>query len=326
MTRVDPPLSEEFRKSPADEDLLKQLNATLAPMEESGYRDVGEPYPTIHVVGVPRSGTTLATQLVSQHLPIGWITNLAAAFFEAPVHGLRLSQMILGWPNDLGYESTYGRTQHPAAPHEFGYFWSRVLGYSTMTEPPSSEKSSVDWQHVRTVLTNMTLAIERPIVFKSFMVGFYAAAIAQVLPRSTFVLVERDPLENALSILRMRRRFTGSVDNWVGVRPAACSAVSRSPEQEVACQVVHGHRAYVRALTSVDEQRIVRIRYEEMCKNPLASLEAVRNALLAAGCDLPIDASHLPLLTTRKSNEADSRTLNSVATAIEQALLAAGST
>jgi ABC-type oligopeptide transport system ATPase subunit len=44
------------------------------------------------IVGLPRSGTTLLSQLLAYSLDAGYTTNFAARFWLAPVHGLRLGR------------------------------------------------------------------------------------------------------------------------------------------------------------------------------------------------------------------------------------------
>ena len=63
--RTDARLSDAYRKDPRQEAFLEQLNAALAPGERASYRELEERFPTLHVVGAPRSGTTLVTQLVA---------------------------------------------------------------------------------------------------------------------------------------------------------------------------------------------------------------------------------------------------------------------
>ena len=45
-------------------------------------------YPIIFIVGVPRSGTTLLSQLLIEHLDIGYINNHIAKYWMAPLHSL----------------------------------------------------------------------------------------------------------------------------------------------------------------------------------------------------------------------------------------------
>src|SRR5688572_19796215 len=117
VRRIDPEdLTEEFAKDQSDEVFLERLNLALAPRAEADYLELAETYPTLHVVGVPRSGTTLLYQVVSSGLEIGFVNHLVAAFWLAPVYGLRLSRK-LGldrWASS--FESAFGRTPDVGEP------------------------------------------------------------------------------------------------------------------------------------------------------------------------------------------------------------------
>ena len=102
-----PEVRQRFRKDRKFEEHLANFNEILAPHEEAEYLARPETFSTLHVVGVPRSGTTLLAQLVASHLNIGCINNLIAAFWRAPVYGVRLSRKLLPekLTSSLGSES-----------------------------------------------------------------------------------------------------------------------------------------------------------------------------------------------------------------------------
>ncbi len=117
--RKDPELAPEYKKDPAEEAFLERLNNILAPYQEEDYQDLEEIYPTLHIIGAPRSGTTLMSQLISSHLNIGYINNLIAAFWQAPVYGIRLSKKLIPPGVSSSFRSSFGRTTYIHEPHEF---------------------------------------------------------------------------------------------------------------------------------------------------------------------------------------------------------------
>ncbi|MFT4625649.1 MAG: LPS sulfotransferase NodH [Myxococcota bacterium] len=300
MTRKDHKLAEEYAKDADDEAFLGRLNAALRPHEEAGYADLEERWPTVHVVGAPRSGTTLLTQLVASHFAIGNISNLAAAFWQAPVHGIRLSRKLLGWGQPSNLASDYGRTSALSEPHEFGYFWSSILGYSELREPDDASADPVDWERVRRVMVNMTAAARAPIVFKSFMLGFYTAEVQRVLPGTCFVLVHRDPVDNALSILRMRRQYSGDITAWTSVKPREYPAFAEAdPVTQAAAQALLVERAYRRAFDRIGGRNCLVLSYEQLCEAPLGALHAVAGLLEQAGGAPPAVDVAAPRLSAR---------------------------
>ena len=189
--RREPVLSGRYKKDQDFERVLATLNDTLAAPHDSDLQDLPEELPTIHVIGAPRSGTTLATQLLASCLDVGYVNNLVATFWRAPVYGLRLSQKLLPDAVPESFRSDYGRTSGIAEPHEFGYFWTHYLGYPEMREQPEAFESTVDWDRLRRVLVNMQHAAGKPMLFKSFLLAWHMERVAQAMPRSVFVWTRR---------------------------------------------------------------------------------------------------------------------------------------
>ena len=285
--RKDPRLAAAFAKDPADEHFLATLNERLAPHELADYAEIDEHWPTIHVIGPPRSGTTLATQLIAAHLDVGCINNLVAAFWAAPVHGIRLAKKLLPIPAPSSYASRYGRTETISEPHEFGYFWSALLGYREMVEPSAEQIAAVDWARVRRTLLNMCAAYGRPTLFKSFMAGFYLSGLLPALPRTCVIRMRRDPVDNALSIVKMRHSYAADPSVWVSLRPREHAWLQHeSLACQAAGQVVFTHAAIDRGLAAVEHAHVLDVDYARMCSDPGAFLAEVQALVAGAGAEL----------------------------------------
>ena len=108
------------------------LNDALAPLEQALIEEFEAPTePLVFIVGAPRSGTTLLTQLLISQYEIGYVSNLIARFWKAPYLGLLLAKEIRDpdRPPDVGFSSDRGFTSGYEGPHEFGYFWRRWFDY-----------------------------------------------------------------------------------------------------------------------------------------------------------------------------------------------------
>lgn len=314
--RVDTKLAAEYAKDTESEDFLSWLNAVLAPAEEARYRSLEETLPTLHVLGCARSGTTLLTQLLASHLDVGCINNLCAAFWAAPCTGIRLSKHLLGVGGPSTYESQFGRTGRPSDPHEFGYFWAGLLGFREMREPSLAERGRVDWARVRQVLLNMTDSYGIPVVFKSPMLVWYCTEILDVLPKTCFLWIRRDPYQNALSLLRARREFAGDETAWFSLKPPAYEWLKEeSPVRQCAGQVVFWERVIKQALDRAGRGSLVELSYEGLCRTPSVHLERVAELLKSRG-----GASRF---RSRPPSEFPIRELKAPTAAVESELTAA---
>lgn len=290
--RVDPPLAAAFAKDPDEERFLEEFNATLAPAEEAAYRDLDERLPTVHVIGAPRSGTTLLYQVLASALDVGYIDNLTAAFWRAPVTGLRLSRK-LGLTPATTFGSDFGRTQGLSEPHEFGYFWNHHLAYPDLAERGADHERHIDWAGLRRVIVNMAEARRAPMVFKPMLLIWHLEAMVRAMPRTCYVWIRREPRDTALSILRMRQALRGTIDEWVSLRPAAARDAT-TPWLQVALQVLSLERTIQAAADRLGPATILPVRYERLCAEPNAVIAEVRDMMDGKGHAPDIRLSNLP--------------------------------
>ncbi|HIA01666.1 MAG TPA: hypothetical protein EYN66_07105 [Myxococcales bacterium] len=157
-------------------------------------------------------------------------------------------------------------------------------------------------------MVNMTAAADAPIVFKSFMLGFYTAEVQRVLPRTCFVLVNRDPVDNALSILNMRRQFSRDENSWTGVKPLAYPQYADSaPVVQATAQAWLVEAAYRRALAKIRPDHTLILSYESVCEQPEAALESIESMMTGAGGRMVRTSHELPNLKARHANDSDER-------------------
>lgn len=280
-------LAERYRNDPRDEQFLEQLNEILAPHQQQEYVDLPDTYPIIFVVGVPRSGTTLMMQLLARHLDIGYVNNLIAAFWRAPIFGIRLSKKLLRDRTEVTYRSDFGRTSGLIDPHEFGYFWSELLGYGDLGQRDEAFEETIDWLHVRTVLNCMAHAFGGPTAFKIFHAAWHVARLHQVLPNTFFIWVRRDPFSNALSLMKMRREWAGSETAWTSMKPREYEWLKNEPVwTQLAGQVFYIEKWLEDSLEAVPEHRVIRFDYEDLCESPQDALSTVGSVVTAQGYEL----------------------------------------
>lgn len=264
--RIDPPLAPGFAKDPAGERFIEWLNATLAPAEREQHADLPETRPTLHIVGAPRSGTTLLYQVVAGALDVGYIDNLVAAFWAAPVTGLRLSRK-LGLEPARSFGSQFGRTHDVAEPHEFGYFWNHHLAYPDLAERGPAHETAIDWDGLRRVIVNMAEARGAAMVFKPMLLIWHMRAMARAMPRTCFVWIHREARDTALSLLRMRIAVRGGIEGWASLRPAGI-ADDADPWYQVAAQVLRLESTIAAAAAELGPEVVMDVHYDELCADP----------------------------------------------------------
>jgi len=286
-----------FRKDEGLEDYFTRLNTHLATFDQ-GDEPAGAAFPVIYIVGLPRSGTTLLSQLISRFLPVGYINNLIARCWRNPVVGIRLSQVVFGSDirGKIELASTHGVTTDPWGPHEFGYFWRHWL---RLDEVPTHKLSkthldSLDDAGLAVTLNRMAAAFEAPLVFKNIICGLQAEFLTKIRPNSLFILIERDPKAVAASLLRSRQQRYGDESVWWSLKPSTFDEIRRLPtaQAQIERQIADGAKNFQQELEKPDINSL-RIRYESLCREPKKYLQQICDAISKMGH--PIKLLDVPL-------------------------------
>lgn len=281
----------EYAKDAGDEAFVRSLNEHLAERERAEYADCEIEHPFVFVVGLPRSGTTLLSQVLAYCFDAGYVSNFAARFYLAPVTGVRLGRILLGTEKPAAFESDYARTGDPRGIHEFGYFWRHWLRKETFVEVVRSREleSAIDWDGLRLTLANVQRELGRAYVGKNMLGAYHMPKLADTIGPALWVHIERDPLDVAVSILDARRRHYDDLRSWWSYVPLEYDRLEGLDHwQQIAGQVHYLERLYDRELAAIGD-RAVRTTYDEMCADPRGLLEKIsaRSASLY-GMEIPI--------------------------------------
>ena len=267
-----------YAKDPGAEDFLEGLNEYLRPRELELYRDHELEHTFVFVVGLPRSGTTLLTQVLAYCLDAGYVNNFAARFWLAPVHGIRLSRLIAGDAEPVSFESDYARTRSLLDIHEFGYFWRHWLKKASFDDVVHAREreEEIDWAGLRLTLANVQHEFGKPLVAKNMLGAYHMPKLREVLGRVVYVYVERDVLDVCVSILDARRKYYDDPRQWWSYVPVEYPLLKDQDEWDQVAGQVHYLRRYLeRELDAVGEDAVVRVTYEQLVREPANVLDAV---------------------------------------------------
>ena len=296
-----------YQKDAGDEAFFAALNEHLARFNPPPVATPTEPqsHALVYVVGVPRSGTTLLSQLVAKHLDIGYINNLVARFWRNPAVGIRLSQACVG--SDVGrqvtLESNQGVTSGVAGPHEFGYFWRHWLRLDDCSTHhlTAAQLAKLDQPGLSQALASITAGFNRSVMFKNVICGLHAKFLTALHPRSLFVWIRRDEESTVRSILQARHNRSGSYQPWWSLKPSTFPfpQLGVDPVVDVVRQVRDCAREFAAELAQPGVNAI-EIDYDAMCRNPAAALQQITKATAALGGNAPaVGAAPKPLNASR---------------------------
>lgn len=272
-----------YRKDPIEEDFLEKLNENLNQLE-AGYLkdDVTEDFPTVFVIGLPRSATTLTTQFIAQGLNFSYINNLIARFWLAPLTGIRLSRILLGERSSTDFQSNYASTAALSDIHEFGYFWRHWLKKENMSDVvrAAEMEGEIEWEVLRKYLLNMQSLFKAPMVFKNIFGSYHMSRFSNLLEKLVFVYIRRDLVDSAISIREARLKYYGNVDLWWSYQPIEYPLIKDLPgEEQIAGQVFFLNRYYEKELQKLESKNTFILEYEDLCKDPKAEAKRLSHHL-----------------------------------------------
>lgn len=287
---------------------LCEINARLAGIETPGYEEPATAPSPIHVLGVPRTGTTLAIQVLATAFDLGYVDNLAAMFWSAPVFGVLASKRLLGGERlPASFRSTFGRTEGIAEPHEFGRFWKNALNYCDMVQKPIEHEERIDWNLLRLKIRNMGVAFGRPYLLKSFLLTWHLARYHRAVPESLYIRLVRPELETAASLLALRKAQEGTPEHWASLKPMACLAYDDEPWWlQIAAQIHFINSILDEGLRDVPLERILVVSFEDVRSAPDAFAERVAQWLRAFGWEIPLRRTIGQLASDRKAESLHS--------------------
>lgn len=291
--------TKKFRRNEDLEDLLKELNELLEPVENNIIRQYETPkYPLVLLVGCARSGSTLMMQWLANTGEFAYPTNFLSRFYAAPYIGAKIQQMLTNpkykfrdefsdFGSPIAFSSELGKTSGVLAPNEYHYFWRRFFKYGEIQYLDEIDLEEVDTREFCAELAAMEAALEKPLAMKGLIINWNIPFVHRLLPHAIFIHIKRNPIYNAQSLIEARENFLRDRDQWYSFKPPEYHLLERlDPYQQVAGQVYFTNRAIEQGLTSVNNRNWMTIEYEDFCQFPEKTYQAVKDKLTVHGYDI----------------------------------------
>lgn len=248
----------------------RALTSGLALLDgRNGNPDEPLAHPPLFVVGAPRSGSTLLYQLAVQAWDVTYLSNRHCAFAGAP----HLVERLTGRrPPPVSFESEHGRTEGPRGPSECGEYWYRFFRRRPQ-HVPLEDAEPEGLHRLRASVRALGDASRRPIVFKNLVCSLRLGPLAAALPEALFVVVRRELVANAASLLAGRYRRSGDYGRWWSAEPPGIERLRALPPHEQVVEQVRAVEALIRADAGrIGEARFLVVRYEDICADTHGTL------------------------------------------------------
>lgn len=278
-------------------------------------------HPIVFIMGCARSGTTLVSQFLAKTGAFCYPTNFISRFYFAPYIGALLQRLmfdldakgeLFGYVKEMGeFESVLGKTRGPLSPNEFWYFWRRFFKFGEIQLLDDSELARVDVEAFVRGLRGIQTVFDKPIFLKGMIANWHIPYLAQHVPNSYFIIVERDLLFNAQSLYLARREYFDNVEKWYSFKPAEYPLLkNKTPFEQVAGQVKYTNDAIDKGVRMVSEDRVIRVRYEQFCERQSEFVEELNKKCSLNLVDLGVS---FPNANVRKLDTDDWERLQNAA-------------
>jgi hypothetical protein len=261
--------------------LMRLAWPATARLEAACFGDAPPRQPPLFVVGLPRAGTTLILQTLCHCLEVSYIPELARYAPFAPAFAAWAAHRARPRYRS-GFTSHYGGSPGLASPGEattWNLWFDKDRFYDDASQLPEA---------ARRAIVGMVGRVERigggPFVNKNLRNNSRIRALARLLPNAHFLIVVRDPLAVAKSLLVGRAERAGGLSAWFSIKPRDYESFRAAPPgEQVARQVAGLLRDLAADAAGVGGQRFAAVAYEDFCARPARFLDDLAAAFGAGG-------------------------------------------
>lgn len=257
--------------------LIKSINSLVK--ENSLDIQLNSTYPTIFIIGSPRTGSTLFTQWLASQQTMAYPTNFISRFYSNPLIGAQIQEMIFNdkynYANEFkdvrpnyDFKSNYGKTEGILAPHEFWFFWKRFFDFKINVSGIEEFKNNFKYNQFNYEINRVKEFYQKPFFMKAKIINYYLEPFIQKTQNSFFIFLRRDKLETAQSILIARKNWTGDKENWFSWKPRNYDYLKKlTPIEQCIAQHYQVEKEIIQAL-SKNKTDYLEIWYEDFCNSP----------------------------------------------------------
>lgn len=236
----------------------------------------------VFIVGPPRSGTSLLYELLVTRFGFSYFSNLAHRLPRTPAAATRLgARWIRRWRGR--FESDYGHIAGWGAPNEGGWIWRRWLPEEHWLGADAADRLPAET--MRRTAASIAETLGGPLLNKNVMHSAHMLVLDRVFPGCLFIETERALADVARSMLKARDE-AGDPAAWLSVKPRGWEAFrDANPVEQVCAQTLLTHREIAIDAAALGGDRLLRVRYADLCAAPNEELDRIKSFLAGHGVE-----------------------------------------
>jgi len=229
------------------------------------------------IIGPPRCGSTIISQILSSSLDVSYVNNFIARFWMAPVIGAILWKQF-NIKVESSYQSLRGSTHNLGDPNEFNYFWRRFFPLDK-TNHYSDNLCKEKFNLLRNEISGLITVFDKPFLFKYVFGSQKIEILSKVITKVKFIVIRREPLYIAQSLLKIRKQVYNDINKWWSLKPKEYEIIAKKdPYEQVVAQVFYTYK-------EIDRQKkknpniFVELNYEQFLRSTDTEITRIANEL-----------------------------------------------
>lgn len=185
------------------------------------------------------------------------------------------------------FQSSYGNSDAPLEPHEWGWFWRKRLGLEGEQHYVSKE-SDLDIPGLLRKLAAMEAALRAPLLFDNIFGAVNLGILAEHLPVLLAVHLRRDPFYVCNSLINARLSRHGDIAVHYGNHPRNMDEIDRldDPIERIVAQVRETEDEFQSILSRLPSGNVLAVDYEDMTAAPMMAPERFAEFMARNGVDI----------------------------------------
>ena len=278
----------------------------LLPLEQllvRRYEGSGPTFSPVFILGPPRTGTTVAFQLLTSCYKTTFPRNLSTDWApRLPMLVQKLSVLEAGKRKET-FQSNYGRTNGLFAQAEGSRFLE--LWFPGGIHPSYLDPESIgmeQFEGLRRTVAALSNEAGAPFVCKNAWNCFRLQWLHRLFPEAVFVIVRRNIIYSAQSDLEAKIRVKKDVNAWNSASPKEYHEIMKKPYWErVVDQQYYTWRQMLEDCVRLGGERFIEIWYEHLCEHPKEVLGRIET--LAGKMGRKMERRECDLSAVRQSNK-----------------------
>ena len=264
--------------------LLSPLNYFLNPLENLclNVNDLSylKSAPPVFIIGPPRSGTTVLYQLLCKHFNFGYTNNFVADWYNIPITATRLYNRFSSQISSIELTSNFGKSSNLYGPNEFGEFWYRWFSKTHEL----IDNHSLTKNKLRLEIAGLTKIHQKPMLFKNVINSMRINTLSQIFDNSIFIVLNRDNLDIAQSILNARIELYNNKNHSWSVTTSSLQTDSDIPYyKQIVIQIKEVTSNINLARKNIGDNKFIFVDYKELCNHTTQVLKFIHSQLNTKG-------------------------------------------